>query len=148
MRTKKVLINGNEYSYKSTIGVDKVVITINDKDYSFSRDELSKINSFKSENQAHIWSNDEYFTAEKLNLMSSSSTASAGSLKSPMPGKVFKVIKNEGEPVKAGETILILEAMKMEHSIKSPIDGVVSAIKFQENDVVGGGVDLAEVASE
>ena len=148
MRTKKVLINGHEYSYQSKVGVNDVTITIDDKDYSFSRDELCKINSYKSDEQTHIWNQDEYFIAEKLNLMTSNSKASAGSLKSPMPGKIFKVIKNEGEPVKAGETILILEAMKMEHSIKSPIDGVISTIKFQENDVVSGGVDLAEVVSE
>lgn len=68
-----------------------------------------------------------------------------GSLSSPMPGKIFKVIKEEGAEVKEGETILILEAMKMEHSIRSDKDGKVKKIFFKPGELVQGGVTLAEV---
>lgn len=71
--------------------------------------------------------------------------AQAGSLASPMPGKIFKVIKEVGSEVKKGETILILEAMKMEHSIRSDKDGKVKAIPFKTGELVQGGVVLAEV---
>lgn len=70
---------------------------------------------------------------------------SAGSLQSPMPGKIFKVIKSVGEEVKIGETIMILEAMKMEHTIKSTKDGVVKNILFNEGDQVMGGAELCEI---
>jgi biotin carboxyl carrier protein len=71
--------------------------------------------------------------------------AQAGSLASPMPGKIFKVLKDVGSEVKKGETILILEAMKMEHSIRSDKDGKVKAIPFKTGELVQGGVVLAEV---
>jgi 3-methylcrotonyl-CoA carboxylase alpha subunit len=69
----------------------------------------------------------------------------AGGLTSPMPGKIFKVIKAEGTSVKKGETILILEAMKMEHSIRSDKDGVVKKINYREGELVQGGVVLVEL---
>lgn len=68
-----------------------------------------------------------------------------GGLTSPMPGKIFKIVKEVGSAVKKGETILILEAMKMEHSIRSDKDGVVKKISYQVGDLVQGGVTLAEV---
>lgn len=71
--------------------------------------------------------------------------AQAGSLVSPMPGKIFKIVKEVGSEVKKGEAILILEAMKMEHSIRSDKDGVVKKISFKVGELVQGGVTLAEV---
>lgn len=68
-----------------------------------------------------------------------------GGLASPMPGKIFKVLKEVGSEVKKGEAILILEAMKMEHSIRSDKDGRVKKIPFKVGDLVQGGVLLAEV---
>ena len=73
------------------------------------------------------------------------SGAVAGGLTSPMPGKIFKVLKEAGSAVKKGEAILILEAMKMEHSIRSDKDGTVKKICFQVGELVQGGVTLAEV---
>lgn len=73
------------------------------------------------------------------------SSAAAGSLASPMPGKIFKVLKSVGDEVKKGETILILEAMKMEHSIRSDKDGKIRNLPFTTGQLVQGGVVLAEV---
>jgi biotin carboxyl carrier protein len=69
----------------------------------------------------------------------------AGSLVSPMPGKIFKIVKEVGAEVAKGETILILEAMKMEHSIRADKDGKVKKIMFKTGELVQGGVTLAEV---
>ncbi len=69
----------------------------------------------------------------------------AGSLLSPMPGKIFKIMKEVGSPVAKGETILILEAMKMEHAIRADKDGMVKKIIFKTGELVQGGVILAEV---
>jgi len=69
----------------------------------------------------------------------------AGGLVSPMPGKIFKVLKPEGAKVQKGETILILEAMKMEHSMRADVDGVVKKIFFKEGELVQGGVVLAQL---
>lgn len=71
--------------------------------------------------------------------------AAAGSLTSPMPGKIFKIVASEGEKVMKGQTLLILEAMKMEHAIRSDKDGVVKKILFKVGELVQGGVTLIDV---
>ena len=75
------------------------------------------------------------------------SAAHAGGLTSPMPGKIFKVLVQPGDTVEAGKVLLILEAMKMEHSIKAPHAGVVKEIFFKEGDLVDGAVELATLES-
>ncbi len=57
----------------------------------------------------------------------------------PMPGMVIKYLKGEGEAVKKGDPVLILEAMKMENSLTAPSDGVVTGIKFDSGDSVAKG---------
>ncbi|MCO6500361.1 MAG: biotin/lipoyl-binding protein [Vicingus serpentipes] len=59
-----------------------------------------------------------------------------GDLKAPMPGLVLDVSVLEGEEVKKGDTLLILEAMKMENVIKSPTDGVVKKISIKKGEAV------------
>jgi len=68
-----------------------------------------------------------------------------GHMVSPMPGKVMKVLVEQGQEVSKGETLLILEAMKMEHAIKAPNAGRVKEIFFQEGALVEGGQELIEI---
>ena len=60
----------------------------------------------------------------------------------PMPGKVVAVNVAAGDAVAAGTTLVVLEAMKMEHAIKAPVDGRVSAVHYAVGDQVEEGVDL------
>ena len=60
----------------------------------------------------------------------------------PMPGKVVSIKVNENDRVKAGDTLIILEAMKMEHSIKAPVDGVVTNVFYIIGDQVDEGKEL------
>ena len=60
----------------------------------------------------------------------------AGRLTAMMPGRVVKILANAGDSVKKGQSLIILEAMKMEHTIVSPRDGVVDRVAFKENDLV------------
>ncbi len=64
-------------------------------------------------------------------------------VKAMLPGVVTKILVKEGDSVKAGETIMILEAMKMENEVKSPKDGVVKQILVKEGDRVEAGDILA-----
>ncbi|WP_411273509.1 acetyl-CoA carboxylase biotin carboxyl carrier protein subunit [Daejeonella sp.] len=57
-------------------------------------------------------------------------------LKAPMPGMVLKVLVSEGDEIKKGANLLILEAMKMENVIKSPADVVIKSIKVSSADKV------------
>jgi len=57
-------------------------------------------------------------------------------LTSLMPGRVVKVLAKAGDTIKKGQALLILEAMKMEHTIASPRDGVIERVAFAENQLV------------
>ncbi len=66
-------------------------------------------------------------------------------VKAMLPGVVTKVIVKEGERVKKGDTLMILEAMKMENEVKSPKDGVVKQITVKEGERVEVGDVLAVI---
>jgi pyruvate carboxylase subunit B len=64
----------------------------------------------------------------------------------PMPGMIIRYLVSVDDKVKAGDTLLILEAMKMQNTISSPIDGVIKAINFGVGDSVNKGDILAVIA--
>ena len=68
-----------------------------------------------------------------------------GQMISPMPGKILKILVKVGDDVIAGTPILVMEAMKMEHTIKASKTGKIEAIHFKEGDQVSGGVELVKL---
>jgi biotin carboxyl carrier protein len=66
-------------------------------------------------------------------------------VKISMPGRVVQVIPREGEEVKEGQAVLVLEAMKMQNEIKSPQTGKISRIYFKAGDYVEAGAVLFAV---
>jgi len=73
-----------------------------------------------------------------------SSREPGGDLISPMPGRVRRLLVADGTAVARGDVLLVLEAMKMEHAIRSPRDGTVR-LRVAEGDLVEAGVELAAV---
>ncbi|HEX8964253.1 MAG TPA: biotin/lipoyl-containing protein, partial [Rhodocyclaceae bacterium] len=73
--------------------------------------------------------------------------AAEGSLTAPMPGKVIALLARAGDRVEKGAPLLILEAMKMEHTIAAPAAGVVKAFRFGVGDQVADGAQLLEFQS-
>ena len=71
--------------------------------------------------------------------------ASTGAVTAPMPGTILKVLKASGDAVKAGDVVLILEAMKMENEITAPADGVIGSLSLTEGSTVAGGDLLFEI---
>jgi propionyl-CoA carboxylase alpha chain len=71
-----------------------------------------------------------------------------GSLVAPMPGNVVRIGAGRGEPVRAGQPIVVLEAMKMEHQIVAPADGLVAEVRVAVGDQVQAGDVLAIVDGE
>ncbi len=69
-------------------------------------------------------------------------------LVAPMPGRVRRIFGAVGGRVARGEVLMVLEAMKMEHSIRAPQDGVLRRVCVREGDLVEAGVELAEIAVE
>ncbi len=82
---------------------------------------------------------------EKMGL-SGLATAKISELKAPMPGLVLKVFAEEGATVQKGDNLFILEAMKMENIIKSPVDTVVKSVKIKPGDKVEKGQILLQFA--
>lgn len=66
-------------------------------------------------------------------------------VKSPLPGVILDVKVNVGDTVKRGQTVLILEAMKMENNINADKDGKVTAINVKQGDSVLEGTDLVVI---
>ena len=77
-----------------------------------------------------------------------SATQEAGSLLAPMPGSVVRIEVSEGVEVCAGTPIVVLEAMKMEHTVRAPADGVVTTILVTAGQQVDSGEVLAIVQGE
>jgi 3-methylcrotonyl-CoA carboxylase alpha subunit len=71
--------------------------------------------------------------------------AGGASLAAPMPGKVIRVLAPAGAKVSKGDALLILEAMKMEHTITAPRDGVVAEVFFGAGDQVNEGAELLKL---
>jgi biotin carboxyl carrier protein len=71
--------------------------------------------------------------------------ASKDEISTPMPGKVVKILVEEGEKVKAKQPLVIVESMKMENEIKSPTDGEVKSIHFGAGDLVEPGQPIIKL---
>ncbi|MFU8855717.1 MAG: pyruvate carboxylase subunit B [Deferrisomatales bacterium] len=59
-----------------------------------------------------------------------------GQVTAPMPGMIVDILVKAGDPVKAGDVVVVLEAMKMENGLEAPVDGVVQQVCFQKGDNV------------
>ena len=70
------------------------------------------------------------------------SAAGGNVISSPLPGVVLSINKQVGDAVKKGETVLVLEAMKMENAIEATCDGTIKEIKVQKGDSVLEGAAL------
>ena len=74
--------------------------------------------------------------------------ADPGSLHAPMPGKVLSVLVTEGDHVEAGTVLLVMEAMKMEHTLRAPVSGVVASIRASAGDQVEAEAPLIVIHDE
>ena len=113
-------------------------VTIDEKEFSVTIDENNNFDiassnaSNKSPNQP-----------QQVKPQASSVTSQ---LNAPLGGNIFKILIAEGQTVSKDQTLIILEAMKMETEIKSPADGVISNIHIQVGDAVAPGDLLIDIA--
>lgn len=142
---------------EATIGVRKVekdatapaatdssgryVVTVNGKDYKMAIDGNKATVNGKS-----------YSVGIRADGVASSGAAAAvptgqrTSVTSEMPGVVLRVVANEGDAVTAGDSVIVLEAMKMEVHISAPVDGTVAEVGVAVGDQVATGQKLASIA--
>jgi biotin carboxyl carrier protein len=85
------------------------------------------------------------YVAGQENRDKSAATKGA-TLRSPMTGKVLKVLAANRDQVEAGQTIFIIEAMKMENKIIAPIAGVITGIKLKDGDLVSVNTKIGQIS--
>jgi biotin carboxyl carrier protein len=79
--------------------------------------------------------------------VSGNTGASGGVLSSPMPGKIVKLLVEAGDPVQEGQTLLVMEAMKMQNELKTNTTGTVKTVHVQEGATVETGAKLITVVA-
>ena len=159
---KKLVINDQELKISLISRNDKeVVFDYNGKPFKFQvmkssansvilkseSGEQFKFNGFANSKDKSL---DIFYNGFEANLKfldgaQKNKAKSVGSLLSPMPGKIIKVLVSDGQTVKKGDPLIILEAMNMEHTIKAGIDGVVEKVFFKEGDQVQGQTELIKL---
>jgi biotin carboxyl carrier protein len=111
----------------------------NGKNYSYSKNVLQKV---VSSHPTYVINGKEIKIEMKTNSRTKKNIADHGQMIAPMPGKILKILVSEGTEVIAGTPILVMEAMKMEHTIKASKNGKVEKIHFKENSQVNAGAEL------
>ena len=86
-------------------------------------------------------------TAIDLLAHAGESHAEGGRLTAPMPGKVLSFLVKAGEAVQKGQPLAVMEAMKMEHTIAAPADGVVAELMYASGDQVSEGAELLKITT-
>lgn len=155
----KAKVNGiNEFEFTEA-ELKESVITIDDKTILLRKDGINhraRLISFDKQSKRYMIEIGKKIYEVKLENELDQLIATMGlqgkrslqvtDIKSPMPGLVLKVLKQNSDEVKAGETILVLEAMKMENAIKSPIDCTIKSIDVEEGQSVDKGMVLIRFA--
>ena len=112
---------------------------------------LSNINGYRSQativhnqNQISLFRQNGVFNFTQIlaDCGNSDDQDSHGGLTAPMNGTMVSVLVKAGDKVEKDQPLMIMEAMKMEHTIRAPADGLVEAIYFKEGEMVDGGVEL------
>ena len=137
MKKYEFTIGGNSYSVNIKSFEDAIaIVEVNGSEYEVKLHQEVKITKTPKlvRSQPAPAPQKSFAPAGGLNL-----------IKAPLPGVIHKVIVKEGDSVKIGQTILILEAMKMENNILAEKAGVIRTIKIKEGDSVMQGDLLLEV---
>jgi biotin carboxyl carrier protein len=159
---REIIINNEKVSYDLVRQADgSLLIRLGEESFTIGSWEKSNLKALKrvivQGKNINLWKAGEWTSfADTLVQVKSTreqsrnkkGSAEQGGMISPMPGKILKVMVKVGQSVKAGEGLLVMEAMKMEHTIKANADGVVEEIHCEAGKLVDGGVELVSLASE
>ena len=103
---------------------------------------------FRDGSRLHLWTGGAHYELliEDPRIREFAASSASGGLTTPLPGVVSAVAVEAGQRVSAGEVLMIVEAMKMEHSITAPFDGVVESVHFAQGDRVSEGSELLSLS--
>lgn len=145
MKKFKFTINGNVYEVDIKNVDDNIAeLEVNGTPYTVEVDKaIQTTKTPKLVRPASIPSTDSHPSVAKTS--SPATPKGSGHVKAPLPGVILELHVKVGDTVKAGQRLLILEAMKMENSIDSDKDGVVTAINVNKGDAVMEGDALLTI---
>lgn len=139
-----VEISGEEYPVEFTkLDENLYSIIINGKSYT--------IGTFKQGKQIQVFHAGNLYELESISERELSRSGGMGSgleIISPMPSRVVKLLKNEGDDVAEGEAVVVVEAMKMESELKALQAGKIKTIKVNEGDAVEAKTLLVVLSEE
>lgn len=133
-----IIVDGKEYVIELKYDEDGLFILCNGKQYP-AEIIKSKQNKFEIlfNNVSYTFNIETPFSLQRMKLLNANKeTVDSVILKAPMPGKIVDVLVHQGASVFRGETLVILEAMKMENEILSPIDGIIKSISVSKNSSI------------
>ena len=142
MKSFKYTINGNVYKVHINSVVDDIAeVEVNGTPYNVKMEKPAKKQMVTLKRPAQAPTTP---TGESVITRPAASTTQ-GAVKTPLPGVILQVKCNVGDTVKRGQTLLILEAMQMEHNINADRDGKIIEIKVHKGDSVLEGADLVVI---
>jgi 3-methylcrotonyl-CoA carboxylase alpha subunit len=100
--------------------------------------------------ETHVFLGGEHYRLNLINALHTGEDAeeAAGKVVSPMPGAVTALLVAVGDRVTRGTPLLVVEAMKIEHTLTAPFDGVVEEIRFQPGEqVLAEGIELVTLTA-
>ena len=140
MKSFKYTINGNVYKVHINSVVDDIAdVEVNGTPYQVKLEKPAKkqMVTLKRPAQAPTTASGDPVVTRPA------ASTTQGAVKTPLPGVILQVKCNVGDTVKRGQTLIILEAMKMENDIVAPQDGTVASINVTAGQSVESGAVLA-----
>lgn len=146
MKTYKFRINGNEYNVDiNSVEGNIADVTVNGASYQVEMENAPA--PVQKPVQAPATATAAPTATATAPAPKPAAPAGAGKpVTSPLPGVIIEVSVKEGQAVKAGQKVAILEAMKMENEIQAPADGTVTAILVNKGDSVLEGAEIVKIA--
>ena len=148
MKTYKFRINGNEYNVEIN-SVEGNIADVNVNGASYQVEMENTVAPAAKPAPAQAASPAQVQTTPAANAAPAPKAAPAGAGKpvtSPLPGVIIEISVKEGQAVKAGQKVAVLEAMKMENEIQAPADGTVTAILVNKGDSIPEGAEIVKIA--
>lgn len=142
MNTYKFKIYGHEYETKVVRREEEeIVISVNGQEYK------AYLQPRKSTAKAtpKLARPKTFIADDTKKTASPTESKGANFVKAPLPGLILKVSVKPGDPVKSGDTVCIMEAMKMQNTVAATADGVVGEVKVKEGDSVLEGQELLTI---
>ncbi|WP_417441031.1 sodium-extruding oxaloacetate decarboxylase subunit alpha [Idiomarina sp.] len=124
----------------ATGDVEQYEVEVEGKRYNVKVGPTGQLDSVKSSS-----STESSQSSQEPSQDSSGGSGEGETIKAPLAGNIFKVVAKEGAAIKAGDVVLVMEAMKMETDIKAPKDGTVQSLHVKEGDAVTVGDALVTV---